>query len=321
MKKETYKEAFIRKANIVHSNLYSYSKVNYIDSKTNVVITCEKHGDFVQKPNNHIQKYGCPKCGIENRTNKSRLTKEGFLAKAKSIHGDTYIYDEVSWENVRSNKDEVKIACKVHGVFTQIINRHLAGSGCRACGIAKSRTKNRLTKDEFLLKVNMVHKKEYSYDKLDWNSLSTLKDRVTITCHVHGDFRQIASNHLLGQGCKICGFIKSGWDYTSWSEKGKSSKFFDGFKLYVIKVSSSTEKFLKVGKTFNTLTTRFNQLPYKYEILFVKKGSARDISILEAGILKNRELYTYTPEKSFAGMTECLRMDALPHIKKRLDKK
>jgi len=53
---------FIEKANIIHNNLYSYNFTNYINNKTPVIITCEKHGNFPQLPSNHLSYRGCPTC-------------------------------------------------------------------------------------------------------------------------------------------------------------------------------------------------------------------------------------------------------------------
>lgn len=55
-------EEFINKANKIHSNKYSYNKVNYIIGNETVIITCPKHGDFNQTPNKHLNGQGCPKC-------------------------------------------------------------------------------------------------------------------------------------------------------------------------------------------------------------------------------------------------------------------
>ena len=57
-------EQFIERANEVHNDLYDYSKVVYVDSKSNVIITCRKesHGDFLQRPLNHLSGTGCPIC-------------------------------------------------------------------------------------------------------------------------------------------------------------------------------------------------------------------------------------------------------------------
>lgn len=59
-------ELFIEKAQKVHSGRYDYSKVDYKNSRTKVCIICSKHGEFWQKPNNHINLgRGCPSCGRE----------------------------------------------------------------------------------------------------------------------------------------------------------------------------------------------------------------------------------------------------------------
>ena len=55
--------AFIQKAKLIHGDKYDYSKVDYIDSNTKVVIICKEHGEFLQTPAQHINlKYNCPKC-------------------------------------------------------------------------------------------------------------------------------------------------------------------------------------------------------------------------------------------------------------------
>jgi len=57
-------EIFIREAYKAHGDVYDYSKVQYINRRTNVEIICHKHGPFMQRPDVHIQrKHGCDKCG------------------------------------------------------------------------------------------------------------------------------------------------------------------------------------------------------------------------------------------------------------------
>jgi uncharacterized protein YukJ len=54
---------FIERAIKIHNNIYDYSKTNYINNYTNIIIICKKHGEFEQQPKTHIyQKSGCPKC-------------------------------------------------------------------------------------------------------------------------------------------------------------------------------------------------------------------------------------------------------------------
>lgn len=53
---------FIDKSNILHSNLYDYSLVQYSNGLTKVDIICSIHGIFKQTPNSHLEGQGCPKC-------------------------------------------------------------------------------------------------------------------------------------------------------------------------------------------------------------------------------------------------------------------
>ncbi len=47
----------------VHGNMYDYSKVKYTNSRSDVVVICNIHGEFKQSANSHAQGNGCPACG------------------------------------------------------------------------------------------------------------------------------------------------------------------------------------------------------------------------------------------------------------------
>ena len=70
------KEQFIKKARKVHGNMYNYSKTNYINNRTKVVITCPIHGDFEQRPDIHLNGHGCLECGGNKKS-----TTEEFIKK------------------------------------------------------------------------------------------------------------------------------------------------------------------------------------------------------------------------------------------------
>ncbi|MHA1372307.1 MAG: hypothetical protein ACTSRA_21620 [Promethearchaeota archaeon] len=53
---------FIELSKNIHGEKYDYSKTNYEESKKKIKITCQKHGDFYQRPNDHLNGNGCPKC-------------------------------------------------------------------------------------------------------------------------------------------------------------------------------------------------------------------------------------------------------------------
>ena len=62
---------FIEQAKIVHGDIYDYSKTEYVDSKTKVIIICSIHGEFSQYTYHHKNKHGCQLCGGITRANSS----------------------------------------------------------------------------------------------------------------------------------------------------------------------------------------------------------------------------------------------------------
>ena len=119
-------DTFIQKAKKVHGDKYDYSKVNYINSQTPVIIICPEHGEFKQKPYSHIAGHGCRKC--YNKTQCS--SSEQFITSAIEIHGNYYDYSKVEYVD---SKTEVTIVCPKHGEFKQTPNVHLSGHGCPIC--------------------------------------------------------------------------------------------------------------------------------------------------------------------------------------------
>lgn len=120
-------ETFIQRARAVHGDTYSYERTVYIKSNKHVVITCPVHGDFNQKPNNHLNGHGCFDC---NQVGVAPMTHETFIEKATTIHGGRFDYSRVQYDRSRTY---IEIGCPTHGVFTQWPEKHLAGQGCPSC--------------------------------------------------------------------------------------------------------------------------------------------------------------------------------------------
>jgi hypothetical protein len=125
IKKSDTKE-FIKRAREVHGDLYDYSLVNYVHSKTNVDIICKKHGVSSQLPKSHLTGVGCAKCGDDVK----RLSTQEFINRARAKHNDLYDYSLVHYVTAFT---DVKIRCRDHGVFLQLPGNHLAGQGCPGC--------------------------------------------------------------------------------------------------------------------------------------------------------------------------------------------
>ena len=187
MKKLT-NSIFIKRSKKSHGDKYDYSKVNYIDCYTKVIIICPKHGEFEQLPRFHLEGKGCKKCG-----GSEKLTTEEFINKANKIHNNKYDYSKVNYIN---NSTKVTIICPVHGKFEQISNSHLSGKGCKKCGGTE-----KLTTEEFINKANKIHNNKYDYSKV---KLVNVRTKIVIICPVHGIFEQTPNCHLNGNGCKKC---------------------------------------------------------------------------------------------------------------------
>lgn len=56
---------FIDRAIETHGDTYNYSKVDYKNNTTEVVIICREHGEFRQIPANHMAGQNCPECSLE----------------------------------------------------------------------------------------------------------------------------------------------------------------------------------------------------------------------------------------------------------------
>ena len=242
-------DSFVFKSKNVHGDKYGYDLVNYINSKTKVKITCPIHGEFEQKPNDHLSGYGCSKC-----SGKFKLNTSTFIEKCKLIHGEIYDYSLVDYIN---SKTKVKIICPVHGEFKQTPDKHCnSKQGCTICnkslnnlefieklksmygelylpiesyisykeklklkcykhgefeqsaeGIFKGHVcrkcviENKFNIDLFIDNSKLIHGDKYDYSKVNYVNKIT---KVKILCPIHGEFKQRPSDHLLGCGCPIC---------------------------------------------------------------------------------------------------------------------
>ena len=186
---------FIQKAKEIHGDKYDYTKSNYINSETPLIITCPEHGDFEIKPTYHINdKLGCPK---ERKV--YQLTTQDFIERAQEKHGDKYDYSKTNYKN---QKVPVIIICPRHGEFKQLPDGHIHGTGCPKCGAELSISNRTSNTDKFIEKSRKVHGNKYDYSQTNYIGA---KDNVIITCPIHGNFKQTPNSHLNGAGCTECG--------------------------------------------------------------------------------------------------------------------
>lgn len=184
-------EEFIEKAKEIHGDKYTYDKVNYVNSVTPVIVTCDLHGDFEIKPVRFLLGYGCACC---NTATNIKYDTETFIEAAKKVHGDRYNYDKVNYININT---PIIIKCNICGEeFTQRPHDHLCGHGCSNCnGGVKIDTQ------EFIRRARLIHKDTYDYSQVEYINCET---PVKIGCSTHGWFWQKPSIHLSNSGCPSC---------------------------------------------------------------------------------------------------------------------
>ena len=297
-------EEFITKAQAAHQCRYNYSRVSYYKSTVPVIITCNKHGEFEQKPALHLQGSGCPSCGREEtrkgqqKNNElSRKTTNHFIDEARIVHGDVYLYDSVNYSACDSKVD---IRCALHGLFSQTPSKHLLGTGCPKCA------NKQVTTEEFVRKCQEVHGDRYDYSEVIYKPGYT---KVKIGCKEHGIFEQVTYNHLSNkQGCPVCGAESAKNNIGSYNmtnfERYPETKDIPA-TLYTIRCYDGDEEFVKVGiTTMANPKRRYNTIPYSVEVIEEIECTLYEAYLAEQRIKQDGN--RYHPVKKFSGWTECL---------------
>ena len=180
---------FIRKSREVHGDLYDYSKVNYKNANTKILIIGPEYGEFWQLPKHHLQGSNNPA-----RVGGVSDTQQDFIRKARKVHGDTYDYSLVKYIN---SLTKVKIIDSEYGVFEQTPGSHLTGSESPWRAKIATSEKQRISIDDFISRSNEIHNGLYDYSKVNYQGY---EKPVTIIDPDYGEFEQMPSKHLNGSG-------------------------------------------------------------------------------------------------------------------------
>lgn len=99
---------------------------------TKLVLECSKHGVYdTCSYNNFAKGRRCRLCRIEQQTLEQTMTKEMFIERGISIHGENYDYKDVNYVNAHI---KVQLTCNKCGTEFKIAPaKHLLGQECRRC--------------------------------------------------------------------------------------------------------------------------------------------------------------------------------------------
>jgi hypothetical protein len=234
---------FIRKSINVHGKKYGYSKSIYISAKKDLIIMCPIHGEFEQRPNNHLSGSGCLKCKHDYVSKVLSNSQGDFILSSTKKYGSLYDYGMVKYIN---EKVPVKISCYRHGVFFMRPYNHLSGQGCPKCGFERRGQLKRSTYSKFVRQATIIHKHKYDYSSVKYNGSH---NKVKILCSRHGYFLQTPTHHLSGEGCPKCNLIIS----------HKETSFLD-----YLKISNKFRQVFVCGKKVDGIDCKNNTI---YEFL------------------------------------------------------
>jgi len=234
-------ERFIFESKKVHGDEYDYSKVDFKNMKSQVIII--KNGDeYLQRPEKHL---------IGNKPDKARrlIKTKDFIEKSRSVWGYKYDYSLVEYKG-----SNVEVSIKYRDVvFRQKPVQHLLGYKCERNTIKNEKdflkkcflrhgdkydyslveykgmsekikiifndeiyeqkasahlylghcekVIQKKTTDKFINEANEIHNFRYDYSKVNYENN---QKKVIIICKTHGEFQQVSSSHLSGTGCTHC---------------------------------------------------------------------------------------------------------------------
>lgn len=180
-------EQFIEEVRSVHGDRFDYEMVDYQGVGVKVCVVCPEHGPFWAMPHHLLKGGGCPDCsGLKP------ITVDVFKSRSAVVHHGKYDYSKVDFSSVN---EKVCIVCPEHGEFWQSASSHMHGYACPKCSGKYMDTAF------FKQKASVIHHGKYDYSKTVFTGAF---EKVIITCPIHGDYEQVASYHLSGNGCPAC---------------------------------------------------------------------------------------------------------------------
>ena len=235
---EELKEMSESSKEIVRSGTYN--------GKTKFEFICEKHGIYTQRLDKHRYGQGCPKCGwwrfSESAAEKRREDNplpDWYIASLAEEHKEELRNGTYRRRGVKT------FLCEKHGRYRLGHDARINGSGCPLC--AKEVPK------KFVVQKRIDRISGYTDEQLEdarkspdsdkfFNGLLGAHDKMTFVCDVHGEYRQLISEHFnKGQGCPQCALVKQGMTFKrNYHKDGYNPEF-----LKALQGSVDEERFLR----------------------------------------------------------------------------
>lgn len=174
-----------------NADLYDYSNVVYIDSRSDVEIICKKHGVFTQNAGSHLQGRGCLECKKLKIAQSRGLSHEEHVAIILKKNPNIEVLGKIT-----GNHKKVLCRCKACGHEWEPTPANLkAGKDCPKCA-----GNIKLSHEE---QVALIEEKNHNIKVL--GEIKGDKEKTLCCCEVCGyKWEPTPSNLKAGHGCPRC---------------------------------------------------------------------------------------------------------------------
>lgn len=199
----THKERFLKKARAMYPD-YDFSRVEYKDRETYIVVVCPVHGEFKIRPRTLLigekgqKPHGCWKCNNLIPPYEKELTLDTFKNRMHELYGDKYAF---VWSDYKNKQSMIRFTCKEHGEQRRSVTGLLDGKGCAYCN-------GKFYPPDWIKNARAVHGEKYEYDES--RPPRKTSDYIRYKCPVHGWQETRYDCHVLqGCGCALCAGVQN----------------------------------------------------------------------------------------------------------------
>ena len=199
----THKERFFKKARAMYPD-YDFSRVEYKDRETHIVVVCPVHGEFKIRPRTLLigekgqKPHGCWKCNNLIPPYEKELTFDTFKRRMHELYGDKYTF---VWSDFNNKQSLIRFTCKEHGEQRRSVTGLLDGKGCAYCN-------GKFYPPDWIKNARAVHGEKYEYDES--RPPQRVADIIRYKCPVHGWQETRYDCHVLqGCGCALCAGVQN----------------------------------------------------------------------------------------------------------------
>ena len=253
------------------------------------------------------------KCGYIHKINKNSISKIDINSFGSML--DT---SKCKYINDTFFKETPLIALSIDGELITILNQETKVTiDFNLHRVIDTSLLLRLTEKQSKYRNLIIEKlgNSFNYDKC-WPNRIT--DKVTIVCPIHGEWTTTASNILYNNsGCPECAHESVGYSLHIFKKSCCRNNNGKGL-LYIVKIKSKDEVFIKVGITsYNTIQNRFKEIrKLGYEVEEIKTYAENPNVIYKTEKYIHKLFYNnkYFPNRKFNGRMECYPIEKLEKI-------